>query len=106
MNKILNHYQVVPVCINDIAHVETDDANKLDEILKETDYLSKVAQEINCPTIQLVPLLALEGRPWKEIVQITGAECWKNWCDWEKIWRAFPNGTCRVVSDTFVIEMS
>lgn len=31
LNKILNHYGVVPVCINDIAHVETDDAKKLDE---------------------------------------------------------------------------
>ena len=72
LKKILDHYSVAPVCINDIAHVETDDAVKLDEILKETDYLSKVAQEINCPTIQLVPLLALEGRPWDEIVQITG----------------------------------
>jgi sugar phosphate isomerase/epimerase len=72
LNKILNHYQVVPVCINDIAHVETDDANKLDEILRETEFLSKIAKEINCPTIQLVPLLALEGRPWETIVQITG----------------------------------
>jgi sugar phosphate isomerase/epimerase len=72
LNKILDKYQVVPVCINDICHVETDDAHQLDEILKATDYLSKAAQEINCPTIQLVPLLALEGRPWEEIVQITG----------------------------------
>ena len=72
LNKILNHYQVVPVCINDICHVETDDAKKLDEILRETDYLSSVAKEINCPTIQLVPLLALEGRPWNEVVHITG----------------------------------
>jgi sugar phosphate isomerase/epimerase len=72
LKKILEQYSVAPVCINDIAHVETDDAAKLDEILKETDYLSKVAREINCPTIQLVPLLALEGRPWDEIVQITG----------------------------------
>jgi len=72
LNKIFDRFNVVPVCINDIAHVETDDANKLDEILKETEYLSKVAKEINCQTIQLVPLLALEGRPWEEIVQITG----------------------------------
>jgi sugar phosphate isomerase/epimerase len=72
LNRILNKYQVVPVCINDICHVETDDANKLEEILKATHYLSKAAEEINCPTIQLVPLLALEGRPWEEIVQITG----------------------------------
>lgn len=70
--KILERHQVQPVCINDICHVETDDARKLDEILKETDYLSSVAKAIKCPTIQLVPLLALEGRPWKEIVEITG----------------------------------
>jgi sugar phosphate isomerase/epimerase len=72
LNKILKEYQVEAVCINDIAHVETDDANQLDEILKATEYLSKVAKEINCPTIQLVPLLAFEGRPWEEIVNITG----------------------------------
>jgi len=72
LNRILNNYQITPVCINDIAHVETDDPIKLEEILKETEFLSKVAKEINCPTIQLVPLLALEGRPWQEIVRITG----------------------------------
>ena len=72
LNKILEHYHVQPVCINDIAHVETDDPDKLDGILQATAYLSQVAQAINCPTIQLVPLLALEGRPWEEIVQITG----------------------------------
>lgn len=72
LNKILEHYQVQPVCINDIAHVETDDPEKLGGILQATDYLSSVAQAINCPSIQLVPLLALEGRPWEEIVNITG----------------------------------
>lgn len=72
LNRILNNYQIAPVCINDIAHVETDDPIKLEEILKETEYLSKVAKEINCPVIQLVPLLALEGRPWEEIARITG----------------------------------
>ena len=106
LNKILNHYQVVPVCINDIAHVETDDAKKLDEILKETDYLSKVAKEINCPTIQLVPLLALEGRPWDEIVRITGQNVGKIGAIGKKYGIRFPNGTCRLVSDPFPIEMS
>lgn len=72
LNRILNHFNVKPVCINDICHVETDDAKKLDQILKETEFLSDTAQRINCPTIQLVPLLALEGRPWKDIVNITG----------------------------------
>lgn len=72
LNNILNRFDIVPVCINDIAHVETDDAAKLDEILKETDSLSRMAKEINCSTIQLVPLLALEGRPWEDIAQITG----------------------------------
>jgi sugar phosphate isomerase/epimerase len=72
LTRILKNYQIAPVCINDIAHVETDDPVKLEKILKETEYLSRVAKEINCPTIQLVPLLALEGKPWKEIVRITG----------------------------------
>lgn len=72
LNQILSHYHIIPVCINDIAHVETDDTKKLDEILEETDFLCKIAQEIHCPTIQLVPLLELEGRPWKDIVNITG----------------------------------
>jgi len=72
LNAMLKKYGIQPVCINDICHVETDDKEKFDGILKETHRLSKIAQEIGCPYIQLVPLLALEGRPWSEIRDITG----------------------------------
>lgn len=72
LNAILKKYEIKPVCINDICHVETPDKGKMAELLKETEYLSKVASEIGCSTIQLVPLLELEGREWSEIVSITG----------------------------------
>lgn len=71
LKTILKKHNVVPVSINDIAHVETEDSKKLDEILHKTETLSNIAKEIDCPTIQLVPLLSLAGRPWKEIVNIT-----------------------------------
>lgn len=73
LNILLKKYGVQPVCINDIAHVETDDNEKFKQILKTTHKLCKIAQEISCPYIQLVPLMALEGRAWTEIRDITGS---------------------------------
>lgn len=72
LNSLLNEKDIHPVCINDIAHVETDNEHKFEQILKETHQLCKIAKEIDCPYIQLVPLLALEGRPWREVRDITG----------------------------------
>ncbi len=72
LKSLLKKYAIQPVCINDICHVETPDAKRLEELLEETDTLSRISNEIGCSTIQLVPLLALEGRPWDEIVAITG----------------------------------
>jgi sugar phosphate isomerase/epimerase len=72
LNAILAKYDIKPVCINDICHVETPDAKRITELMGETHELSAISQQINCKTIQLVPLLALEGREWSEIAKITG----------------------------------
>ena len=72
LKSLLKEYAIKPVCINDICHIETPDPRRLEELLEETDKLSRISSEIGCSTIQLVPLLALEGRPWGEIVAITG----------------------------------
>lgn len=67
----LNQYNMKIISINDIAHVERTDDDAVREILAETEKLSAIAQQLGCDCIQLVPLLALEGRPEEEGIELT-----------------------------------
>jgi sugar phosphate isomerase/epimerase len=60
------------ISINDVAHVERTDDESIAKMLAETETLSQFAQSVGCDCIQLVPLCALAGRPWKEIRHLTG----------------------------------
>ncbi|MEO8410325.1 MAG: sugar phosphate isomerase/epimerase family protein [Propionivibrio sp.] len=59
------------ISINDVAHVERTDDASIHQMLTETEALSQFSQKVGCTCIQLVPLLALEKRPWPEIRQLT-----------------------------------
>lgn len=61
------------VCINDICHIESPRPEALEQMLEEAERYSAVAEVIGCKYIQLVPLVELDGRPFEEIVKITGA---------------------------------
>ncbi len=39
--------------------------------MAEAERLCATAEVIGCPTIQLVPFCGLEGRLWKEILELT-----------------------------------
>lgn len=69
--KTLEQYGMQIISINDVAHVERTDDASIHQMLKETEVLSRFAQDVGCDCIQLVPLLALEKRPWKEIRHLT-----------------------------------
>lgn len=67
----LQQYNMKIISINDIAHVERTDDDAVRKTLAETEKLSAIAQQLGCDCIQLVPLLALEGRPEDEGIELT-----------------------------------
>lgn len=71
LKNLLKENSIIPASINDIAHVERTELEEIERMLKEAEYFSSIAKAIGCPTIQLVPVCALEGRPWEEILKIT-----------------------------------
>lgn len=71
VKKTLDQFNMKIISINDVAHVERTDDAAIYQMLKETEILSQFAQEVGCDCIQLVPLMALEKRPWQEIRNLT-----------------------------------
>lgn len=67
----LKQYNMQIISINDIANVERTDDDAVRNTLAETEKLSAVAQQLGCDCIQLVPLLALEGRSEDEVIALT-----------------------------------
>lgn len=70
--EALKKYDMKIISINDIANVERTDDDAVYQTLKETEKLSAIAQKLGCDCIQLVPLLALEGRSEEEVIKLTG----------------------------------
>lgn len=68
----LKKYNMKIISINDIAHVERTDDEAIHSTLQETEKLSAIAQKLGCDCIQLVPLMALEGRSEDEVIRLTG----------------------------------
>lgn len=69
--EALKKYDMKIISINDIANVERTDDNAVHQTLQETEKLSAIAQELGCDCIQLVPLLALQGRSEEEVIRLT-----------------------------------
>jgi sugar phosphate isomerase/epimerase len=59
------------VSICDLQNIECVEPAERRALLAEAVRLCTAAQVLKCPTIQLVPFCALQGRPWREIVQLT-----------------------------------
>jgi len=60
-------------CIDIIGDVETQDPEKRREVLKKAELLSRTAEEIGCPTIQLNGFCELEGLSERENIKKTAA---------------------------------
>lgn len=71
LRKQLIRHGLEAVCINDICHVDREDAEAKAKMAEEAWLLSSVAKDIGCKAIQLVPLCSLEGRDWSDIKRIT-----------------------------------
>jgi sugar phosphate isomerase/epimerase len=67
----LKRFKIKMISINDIAHIERCDNEGVCNMLRETEILSQFAKDVGCQCIQLVPLLALENKPWSEIRFLT-----------------------------------
>lgn len=68
---LFKKHSIKPVCINTLKDIERIEPNKHTELLQEAERLCQVAHIIKCPTVQLVPLCGLEGKPWSEVLEIT-----------------------------------
>jgi sugar phosphate isomerase/epimerase len=68
---LFEKYGVRPVVINALQAVERVDPNERAELMAEAHRLCEAAEVIGCPTIQLVPLCSLAGRPYDEIRSFT-----------------------------------
>ena len=71
LTPIFTKYGVRPICINPLAHIERNEESARKQLMTEAERLSTAAQAIKCPTIQLLPSCALEGRPWKDVLALT-----------------------------------
>ena len=71
LKAMMNDADVVPVAINAIKDVEVQSTCERNKVIEETKLLSRTAQELGCPTIQLVPFCSLDGRPLEDILKLT-----------------------------------
>lgn len=60
-----------PVCINALKSVERVRPRERSQLFAEAKRLCAAAKVIGCPTVQLVPLCGLKGRPWKDVLKLT-----------------------------------
>lgn len=68
---VFEAHSIRPVCFNALHRIERVEPKERQELLAEAERLCAAAETLSCPTIQVVPLSGLEGRPWKEIVKLT-----------------------------------
>lgn len=71
VKEVLKQYDMKIVSVNDIAHVERNDAQSVEKMCREAKILSKFCYDVGCDCIQLVPLCAHEGKPWNEVKKLT-----------------------------------
>ena len=71
LNNHFEKYDIKPVCINALKHVERISKKEKEQLVKEAERLIEAACIIGCPTIQLVPFCGLEGMAKQEIIELT-----------------------------------
>lgn len=72
LKESLAHHGIKAACIDIIGDIERQ-GPAVAELEDYTDRLCRVAAELECPTIQINPFCALEGREWSEIREKTAA---------------------------------
>lgn len=70
---LLERHNMSMCSIVDIAHVERTDKESVERMQREARIFSKFARDVGCPSIQLVPLCAHEGKNWAEVKRLTAS---------------------------------
>lgn len=73
INKLLDKHKMKVSCIDIIGDVETQNPEKLDEVMEKSNLLIDTAAEIGCGTIQLNAFMELADRSEKENIDLTAA---------------------------------
>ena len=68
---LFEKYQIRPVCINALKDIERIRPEERSELFQEAERLCRAAEVLGFQTVQLVPFCGLEGRPWKEVLELT-----------------------------------
>ncbi len=68
---VFQKHSILPACIDILGDIERIEPDEHKQLLEETERLCRVAQILNCPTIQINPFCGLAGRPWQEIIRLT-----------------------------------
>ena len=71
INAALKRHGTRATCIGIIGDAETQDAGKLDAVLRKTELLSRTAQEIGCRVIQVNAFTELADRSERENIRLT-----------------------------------
>lgn len=69
LKNLLNETQIEPYSINSIEHITFRNAEDYEKIKAETEELSRIAGEINCPYVVVVPGKLPENAAKEEIVE-------------------------------------
>jgi len=71
LRAAMEQHQVKPVCINALKNVERILPADHQKLMEEAERLCQAAEGAGFPTIQLLPLCGLQGRPWNEVLELT-----------------------------------
>jgi sugar phosphate isomerase/epimerase len=68
---VFDKYQINPVCVNGLRGIEVIDPEARQHLFSEAERICSAAETLGAPTVQILPLCGLEGRPWKEVLELT-----------------------------------
>jgi sugar phosphate isomerase/epimerase len=68
---VFEKYQIKPVAVNGLRGVEVIDTEARQLLFRDTERICSAAEILGVPTVQILPLCSLEGRPWKEVLELT-----------------------------------
>ena len=69
LKRLLEEHNLEPYSINSIEHVTFREAHAHERLLHECEALCRMASEINCPYIVVVPSPLPEGQSWTDVVE-------------------------------------
>jgi len=71
VKAMLNEYDLVPVCVNDIFGVESMRPEERKRMFAEMERLAPITRDIGCDTLQVCPLTELAELSWPEARRMT-----------------------------------